>query len=83
MKSEEEVVPLRAENQALRDQFAQRDELIAQLLKRVPTPEEHLSKDSNKSHQPPSSDRFTRQVKSLRKKVERNQKGKRGIEARP
>src|SRR5512135_3614685 len=75
MKPEEELVQLRAENQALREQLeqrdsqlVQRDELIAQLQQRLQALEERLAKDSHNSHLPPSSDRFVRQLKSLRKK---------------
>ncbi|HEU5384018.1 MAG TPA: IS66 family transposase [Ktedonobacteraceae bacterium] len=67
MKPEDELIQLREENQALKEQLAQRDELIAQLLQRVQTLEERLGKDSHNSHLPPSSDRFVRQPKSLRK----------------
>jgi transposase len=75
MKPEEELNHLRAENQALREQLAQRDtqlaqrdELIAQLQQRLQAVEERVAKDSHNSHLPPSSDRFVRQPKSLRKK---------------
>ena len=74
MTAEEERIALQAENQALRQQIeqrdkdlAQRDEMIAQLLQRVQVLEERLSKDSHNSHLPPSSDRFVRKQKSLRK----------------
>src|SRR5438128_3295850 len=75
MKPEEELIQLRAENQALREQIeqrdnqlAQRDEQIAQLQQRLQALEERLAKDSHNSHLPPSSDRFVRQPKSLRTK---------------
>lgn len=68
MKPEEELIQLRAENQALKEQLAQRDELIAQLQQRLQALEERLAKDSHNSHLPPSSDRFARQPKSLRQK---------------
>src|SRR5687768_13289828 len=41
---------------------------IAMLTEQVKTLQERLSKDSHNSHLPPSSDRFQRQPKSLRKK---------------
>jgi len=44
---------------------------IAQLNQRVQELEARLSKDSHNSHLPPSSDRFSRQPKSLRKKSEK------------
>jgi transposase len=55
-------------------QLVQRDELIAQLQQQqvvlseqVQTLQDQLAKDSHNSHLPPSSDRFHRQPKSLRK----------------
>src|SRR5256884_6633013 len=55
-------------------QLLQRDELIAQmqqqqaaLSQQVQALQEQLKKDSHNSHLPPSSDRFHRQPKSLRK----------------
>ncbi|MGH2479320.1 MAG: IS66 family transposase [Ktedonobacteraceae bacterium] len=64
MKPEEESIQLRAENEALREQLRQRDELIAELLQRVQKLEKRLAKDSHNSSLPPSSDRFARQKKS-------------------
>jgi transposase len=80
MKSEEEVHHLRAENQALREQLAQRDEVIRQLLQRVQALEERVSKDSHNSSLPPSSDRFARQKKarSLRKSSGKTTGGQQG-----
>src|SRR5437879_3376488 len=68
MTPEEELMRLQAENQALKDQLTQRDELIGQLLTRISALEDRLAKDSHNSSLPPSSDRFARQPKSLRKK---------------
>ena len=68
MTSEEELLQLRQENTDLHERLAQRDALIAQLQQRVQVLEERLAKDSHNSHLPPSSDRFVRQPKSLRKK---------------
>src|SRR5690349_23103829 len=78
MKPEEELLNLRAENASLREQLAQRDELIRQLSERLKTLEERLAKDSHNSHLPPSSDRFTRQPKSLRKKSGKKTGGQAG-----
>jgi transposase len=85
MKPDEEVIQLRAENQALRDQLeerdqqlAQRDELITQLKQRLQLVEERLAKDSHNSHLPPSSDRFVRQPKSLRKRSGKKPGGQAG-----
>src|SRR5438477_9544036 len=61
MTKDEELDQLRQENSALRDQVRLLSERISEL-------EAQLSKDSHNSHLPPSSDRFHRQPKSLRKK---------------
>lgn len=68
MSRQERLELLEAENRMLREQLAQRDQLISQLQERLQTLEERLNKDSHNSHLPPSSDRFARQPKSLRKK---------------
>jgi transposase len=74
MTAEEENVSLRQEQNLLQEQLAQRDELIAHLQhelvllrEQVQALQEQLTKDSHNSHLPPSSDRFHRQPKSLRK----------------
>jgi len=74
MTPEEELQQLRREKRQWQEQLAQRDEQIAQIqheLKRlseqVQALQEQLKKDSHNSHLPPSSDRFHRQPKSLRK----------------
>ncbi len=61
MAKDEELEQLRQENTALRAQ-------VAWLSERVSVLEAQLAKDSHNSHLPPSSDRFHRQPKSLRKK---------------
>lgn len=68
MSTQDRLGELEQENRLLREQLAQRDELIAQLQQRLQRLEEHASKTSRNSHLPPSSDRFVRQPKSLRKK---------------
>jgi hypothetical protein len=80
MKPEEELIRLQAENQALREQLAQRDELIERLLERVEELERRQAKDSHNSLQPPSSDRFSRQKKSRsqRKRSGKNAGGQDG-----
>jgi transposase len=74
MTAEEEVVSLRQEKSLLQEQLAQRDEVITHmqheivlLREQVHALQEQLKKDSHNSHLPPSSDRFHRQPKSLRK----------------
>src|SRR6266852_4401231 len=61
MTKDEELFQLREENAALREQ-------VALLSERITVLEAQLAKDSHNSHLPPSSDRFHRQPKSLRKK---------------
>ena len=78
MTPEEELLQLRQENQELHERLAQRDELIAHLQQRVQALEERLAKDSHNSHLPPSSDRFVRQPKSLRKKSGKKAGGQQG-----
>ena len=51
---------------------------IAQLTAQVQALQERLAKDSHNSHLPPSSDRFSRQPKSLRKKSGRKPGGQEG-----
>jgi transposase len=60
MTKDEELEQLRQENTALRA-------LVALLSERISVLEAKLAKDSHNSHLPPSSDRFGRQPKSLRK----------------
>ena len=78
MTPEEELLELRQENKALHERLAQRDELIAQLQQQVQALEEQLAKDSHNSHLPPSSDRFVRQPRSLRKKSGKKAGGQQG-----
>jgi transposase len=61
MTKDEELEQLRQEKSALRDQ-------VSLLSERISALEAQLAKDSHNSHLPPSSDRFHRQPKSLRKK---------------
>src|SRR6266480_6764910 len=68
MTPEERRHQLEQENRELREQLAQRDKLIDQLTQRLAVLEEQMSKNSRNSSLPPSSDRFVRQPKSLRKK---------------
>jgi transposase len=74
----EEIEALQEENRTLkalvaellplRERVAHQDVLIAQLQQQVQGLQERTGKDSHNSHLPPSSDRFVRQPKSLRKK---------------
>jgi len=80
MSPEERLKQLEQENKELREQLAQRDALIEQLLQRVQALEERLAKDSHNSSLPPSSDRFARQKKarSLRKRSGKKTGGQNG-----
>jgi transposase len=78
MTPEEELLQLRQENKELHERLAQRDALIAHLQQRMQVLEERLAKDSHNSHLPPSSDRFVRQPKSLRKKSGKKAGGQEG-----
>src|SRR5256714_7460739 len=71
MSKDEELLQLRQENSALRDQ-------VARLSERISVLETQLAKDSHNSHLPPSSDRFHRQPKSLRKKSGKQPGGQSG-----
>jgi transposase len=72
MTAEEEVISLRQENQTLRERARVQQETIGMqqtelLAQQVQALQERVKKDSHNSHLPPSSDRFHRQPKSLRK----------------
>lgn len=71
MDKDQEIKELKA---ALEEAVA----TIAQLNQRVQELEHRLNKDSHNSHLPPSSDRFVRQPKSLRKKSEKPSGGQKG-----
>lgn len=85
MTSEEQIAQLHHLIEQLQEQIAQRDAIIAQLQEQVHSQSEHLmkvqsqlDKDSHNSHLPPSSDRFHRQPKSLRKKSGKKAGGQAG-----
>jgi transposase len=71
MTKDEELEQLRQENTALRAQ-------VALLSERISVLEAKLAKDSHNSHLPPSSDRFQRQPKSLRKRSGKKPGGQAG-----
>jgi len=75
MKQEEQIQRLLEENADLRKQVSELLQEVSQLRQQVLDLSEQvehlrdqLAKDSHNSHQPPSSQRFRRQPKSLRKK---------------
>src|SRR5712691_10185804 len=85
MTPEEEVRSLRQELGMLHEQLTQRDDQITQmqqqitlLSEQVQDLQEKLKKDSHNSHLPPSSDRFGRQPKSLRKQSGKKAGGQSG-----
>ena len=67
MTPEERLHQLEQENRDVREQLAQREEQIEQLIEHITALEARLAKNSRNSSLPPSSDRFVRQPKSLRK----------------
>src|SRR5713101_7676581 len=71
MTKDEELEQLRQENSALREQ-------VALLSERISVLEAQRAKDSHNSHLPPSSDRFGRQPKSLRKRSGKQPGGQAG-----
>jgi transposase len=71
MTKDEELEQLRQENAALRTQ-------VALLSERISVLEAQQAKDSHNSHLPPSSDRFHRHPKSLRKKSGKKPGGQAG-----
>jgi transposase len=71
MTKDEALEQLRQENAALQEQ-------VALLSERINVLEAQLAKDSHNSHLPPSSDRFHRQPKSLRKRSGKQPGGQAG-----
>jgi transposase len=92
MTAEEELIHLRHENSLLREQVDLQRELIDHQQEQISLLEERsslqqqhikalqeqLAKDSHNSHLPPSSDRFVRQPKSLRKRSGKKPGGQEG-----
>lgn len=78
MTPEERLDQLEQENRELREQLAKKDEQIEQLIHQVQTLQDRLGKNSRNSSLPPSSDRFVRQPKSLRKKSGKKPGGQTG-----
>jgi transposase len=85
MAAEEELIHLRQKNKVLQEQVEAQgttillqQEQISTLTKQVQELQARLAKDSHNSHLPPSSDRFVRQPKSLRKKSGKKPGGQEG-----
>ncbi len=62
----------------LERELSVQQEQMSQLAEQVKALQERLAKDSHNSHLPPSSDRFSRQPKSLRKKSGKKPGGQEG-----
>jgi hypothetical protein len=62
----------------LERELSLQQEQMTQFAEQVQALHERLAKDSHKSHLPPSSDRFSRQPKSLRKKSGKKPGGQEG-----
>jgi transposase len=62
----------------LERELSAQQERMAQFAEQVKALQERLAKDSHNSHLPPSSDRFSRQPKSLRKKSGKKPGGQEG-----
>lgn len=71
---------MQQENRTLKTVVREQALLIAQVQQRVQVLEEREGTDSQNSHVPPSSDRFVRQPKSLRKKSGKKAGGQPGHE---
>ncbi|WP_374229204.1 DUF6444 domain-containing protein [Ktedonobacter sp. SOSP1-52] len=78
MKDEQTKRP-KQENQSLKEALAETFQAVKQLRERVKTLEEQQAKDSHNSHLPPSSDRFGKRKKSLRKPSGKKPRGQRAI----
>ena len=85
MTAEEELIQLRHKNRLLQEQVEAQgktillqQEQISTLTKQVQELQARLAKDSHNSHLPPSSDRFARQPRSLRKKSGKKPGGQEG-----
>lgn len=78
MTPEERLDQLEQENRELREQLARKDEQIEQLIQQIQALQDRLAKNSHNSGLPPSSDRFVRQPKSLRKKSGKKPGGQTG-----
>src|SRR5258708_18904760 len=62
----------------LERELSMQQEQLTQFAQQVKALQERLAKDSHNSHLPPSSDRFSRQPKSLRKKSGKKPGGQQG-----
>ena len=77
-QQQEQAGLLIKENSVLQQRISELTGEVSQLRAEVKTLQERLAKDSHNSHQPPSSDRFARQPRSLRKKSEKKPGGQTG-----
>src|SRR6266566_6631296 len=77
-RQDEEVHQLQQEKQILREGLKQAIQALEAQQERITTLERQQAKDSHNSHLPPSSDRFVRPAKSLRKKSGKKAGGQTG-----
>jgi transposase len=77
-QQQEQMGLLVTENSLLAQRVSQLTHEVKRLTAQVKTLQERLTKDSHNSHLPPSSDRFTRQPRSLRKKSGKKSGGQAG-----
>lgn len=77
---QEELAVLRKENDLLREENAALRALVSDLAAQLKQVQDQLAKTSRTSHLPPSSDRFARQPKSLRKSSGKKPGGQAGHE---
>ncbi len=78
MDKDQEIERLVRDNREKDERIATLEQQVQSLMQRLQEVETRLSKDSHNSHLPPSSDRFVRQPKSLRKKSEKPSGGQPG-----
>ena len=78
MQRDERIQQLEAVVEQQNAWLWQMQEQTSRLTQQVKSLQERLAKDRHKSHLPPSSDRFVRQPKSLRKKSEKKSGGQEG-----
>src|SRR5215472_7898370 len=75
---EEQMKLLKQENHSLQEALNETFQAVKQLQDQVKTLQEQQAKDSHNSHLPPSSDRFGKRQKSLRKSSGKNPGGQSG-----
>jgi len=77
-RRDERIVQLEQQVMQRDERLAQMQEQLSVLSEQVQTLQAQLKKDSHNSHLPPSSDRFVRRPKSLRKRSGKQAGGQEG-----